>query len=465
MSNAAEILPKLPPHNIEAEQSILGAILLDARVMDQALEIMAGADMYYTKHRRIFAVMQALHERQETIDQVTLSDALRVRDELEAVGGSAYLAELVQVTPSAAGIRSHARIVRETAKLREWISICTRLLEQAYEREESVTTILETAEQSVFRLLQGTNPGGFEPIKQSLKATLDYLEILSKRDSHLTGISTGFDELDDKTAGWQPGDLIIIAARPSMGKTSLALSMALAAASGTTPLPVGFFSLEMSRPQLLIRLLSMGAKIDSHVLRTGRLAKSDWWRLADAVSGLEQNPVYIDDSGVLSIAQVRSRARRLKAERGLGLVIVDYLQLLTGRPDTDNRQQEISEISRALKALAKELNVPVVALSQLSRAVEARKPPIPILADLRESGAIEQDADVVCFIYREEVYDEHTEHHGQADIIIGKQRNGPIGTIKLAFLKHYSRFENLYRPPTLYEQKHVASLDLDEAQA
>lgn len=457
MNNLISDAPKLIPHNVEAEQSILGAILLDARALDQALEILTAADFYYTKHRRIFAVMQALHERRESIDLVTLSDALQIRQELEDVGGSSYLAECVQVTPTAAAVRSHAKIVKETAKLREWISLCHRLLTQAYERQESIEVILEAAEQNVFRLLQGASQGGFERIRESLKATLDHLMTLSERESHLTGISTGFEDLDEKLAGLQNGDLVIVAGRPSMGKTSLALSLALTAAAPPENRVVGFFSLEMSRAQLLVRLLSMGAKIDSHVMRTGQLAKGDWWKVAETVQQIEHHPIFIDDSGELSIAQLRSRARRLKAEHGLGLLIIDYLQLLSGRPSADNRQQEISEISRALKALAKELNVPVVALSQLARRVEERKPPIPILADLRESGAIEQDADVVCFIYREEVYDQHSEKAGQADLIIAKQRNGPIGTVTLAFLKHYSRFENLYRPPTLYEQRALES--------
>ncbi|MGQ0810144.1 MAG: replicative DNA helicase [Nitrospiraceae bacterium] len=434
--------PKLPPQNVEAEQCVLGAVLLDNAAVAKAMELLTEEDFYRTAHRKVFRAMLELSDVGEVIDHLTLTERMKANGELEAVGGASYLAELVQVVPSAANIRYHCKIVRDKALLRNLISTSTDVITRGYEENTPVDDLLDFAERSVFSLAQGKLGRSFTPLNQIIKESLDLVDRLSKRKERVTGVPTGFYDLDDLLAGLQASDLIVVAGRPSMGKTSLALSMALHAAihAGTV---VGIFSLEMSKPQLVLRMLSSEARVDSHALRTGKLQKEDWWRLAEAAGRLEQAPIYIDDSGALTVQQMRGKARRLKAERGLDLLIVDYLQLMQGRSDAESRQQEISDISRSLKGLAKELNVPVLALSQLSRAVESRKPPIPMLADLRESGAIEQDADVVIFIYREDVYDSNSEKKGIADILVRKHRNGPIGDRQLFFHDRFAKFENL----------------------
>ncbi|WP_447979511.1 replicative DNA helicase [Candidatus Nitrospira bockiana] len=444
ISRADESQPRLPPQNLEAEQSILGAILLDNSAMAKAMELITEEDFYRSAHKRIYHAMQTLSEQGEVIDHITLTEHLKTRGELESVGGSAYLAELLDAVPTAANIRYHCRIVRDKALLRGLITTSTDIIERGYEETAPVDDLLEYAERTVFSLAQGKLGRSFIRVKEIIKESLDYVDVLSKRDQKtVTGVPTGFVELDELTAGLQPSDLVVIAARPSMGKTSLALGMAQHAAVKHGYV-VGIFSLEMSKAQLVLRMLSSEARVDSHALRTGRLQKEDWWRLAEAAGKLEQAPIFIDDSGALTVQQMRGKARRLKAEqKRLDLIIVDYLQLMQGRSDAESRQQEISDISRSLKALAKELNVPVIALSQLSRAVESRKPPIPMLADLRESGAIEQDADVVIFIYRDEVYDSESEKKGIADILVKKHRNGPTGDRQLVFLDKFAKFENL----------------------
>ncbi len=434
--------PKLPPQNLEAEQSVLGAILLENASMAKAMEILTEEDFYRTAHRKIFAGMLELSEASEVIDQITLTERLSLKGELEAVGGAAYLAELVQAVPSAANVRYHSKIVRDKALLRGLIRTSTDIISRGYEGSAQIDDLLDYAERTVFGLTQGKTGRAFLPVNHIIKESLAIVDQLSKRKERVTGVPTGFYDLDDITAGLQPSDLVVIAGRPSMGKTSLALGMAQHAAIHAGSV-VGIFSLEMSNAQLVLRLLSSEAHVDSHALRTGRLQKEDWWRLAEAAGRLEQARIFIDDTGSLTVQQMRGKARRLKAEYGLDLLIVDYLQLMQGRSDAESRQQEISDISRSLKALAKELNVPVVALSQLSRAVESRKPPIPMLADLRESGAIEQDADVVVFIYREDVYDPNTDKKGIADILIRKHRNGPTGERQLYFHEKFARFESL----------------------
>jgi replicative DNA helicase len=435
--------PKLPPQNLEAEQSVLGAILLDNAAMAKAMEILTEDDFYRTAHRKVYLAMLDLSEHGEVIDQITLTEHLKTKGELEAVGGAAYLAELVQVVPTAANIKYHCKIVLDKALLRNLISTSTEVISRGYEGLSSVDDLLDFAERSVFGLAQGKLGRSFTKLNDIIKESLDYIDVLSQREHKtVTGVPTGFDDLDYLTAGLQPSDLVVIAARPSMGKTSLALGIALQAAIKHKYV-VGIFSLEMSKAQLVLRMLSSEAPVDSHALRIGKLQKEDWWRLAEAAGRLEQAPIFIDDSGALTVQQMRGKARRLMAEqKRLDLLIVDYLQLMQGRSDAESRQQEISDISRSLKALAKELNVPVVALSQLSRAVEARKPPIPMLADLRESGAIEQDADVVVFIYRDEVYNPDTEEKGIAQIMVKKHRNGPTGDIKLTFLDKFAKFGN-----------------------
>ncbi|GAB1722769.1 MAG: Replicative DNA helicase [Nitrospira sp.] len=434
--------PRLPPQNNEAEQSVLGGILLDNTAMAKAMEVLTDQEFYRTAHREIYQAMLELSDRGEVIDLITLTECLKGRSELDAVGGSAYLAELVQAVPTAANIRYHSKIVRDKALLRGLIETSTEVITRGYDGTAAVDELLDFAERSVFGLAQGKLDRSFTQVNHIIKESLDVVDKLSKRKERVTGVPTGYIDLDDLTAGLQPSDLIIVAGRPSMGKTSLALGMAQHAAlhAGTV---VGIFSLEMSKPQLVLRMLSSEARVDSHALRTGRLQKEDWWRLAEAAGKLEQAPIFIDDSGAVTVQQMRGKARRLKAERGLDLLIVDYLQLMQGKSDSESRQQEISDISRSLKSLAKELNVPVIALSQLSRAVEARKPPVPMLADLRESGAIEQDADVVMFIYREEVYEPATERKGIAEILVSKHRNGPIGKRELFFHDRFAKFENL----------------------
>jgi replicative DNA helicase len=434
--------PKVPPQNLEAEQSVLGAILLDNMALAKAMEVITEEDFYRGAHRKIYTAMLDLSETGEAIDQITLTEHLKRKGDLETVGGAAYLAELVAAVPSSANVRYHSKIVRDKALLRSLLGTSHEIIARGYEGSSSVDELLEHAERSVFSIAEGKLGRSFVELKQIIKESLDLVDTLSKRKERITGIPTGFYDLDDLTAGLQPSDLVVIAGRPSMGKTSLALGMAQHAAVHHQKV-VGVFSLEMSKAQLVLRMLSSEAHVDSHALRTGRLQKEDWWRLAEAAGRLEQAPIFIDDSGAVTVQQMRGKARRLKREHGLDLLIVDYLQLMQGRSDVESRQQEISDISRSLKALAKELNVPVIALSQLSRKVEDRKPPIPMLADLRESGAIEQDADLVVFIYREDQYDPNSEKKGIAEILVRKHRNGPTRDLQLFFHDRFAKFESL----------------------
>jgi len=434
--------PRLPPQNLEAEQSVLGAILLENTAMSKAMEILTEEDFYKTAHRKIYLGMLDLSEHGEVIDQITLTEYLKSKGELESVGGAAYLAELVQAVPTAANIRYHSKIVRDKALLRGLIGTSTEVITRGYDGTSSVDDLLDFAERSVFSLAQGKLGRSFTELKHAIMESLEFVNTLFQRNEHITGVPTGFAELDDLTAGLQPSDLIVIAGRPSMGKTSLVLGIAQHAAVNHKKV-VGIFSLEMSKAQLVLRMLSSEAHVDSHLLRIGKLQKTDWVQLSEAASRLEHAKIFIDDMGSLTVQQMRGKARRLKAEHGLDLLIVDYLQLVQGRSDAESRQQEISDISRSLKALAKELNVPVVALSQLSRAVESRNDKRPVLADLRESGAIEQDADVVMFIYRDEVYNPDTNDKGIAEILVRKHRNGPTGDRQLVFLEKYASFADL----------------------
>lgn len=434
--------PRLPPQNLEAEQSVLGAVLLENSSMSKAMEILTEEDFYKTAHRKIYLGMLDLSEHGEVIDQITLTEHLKGKGMLESVGGAAYLAELVQAVPTAANIRYHCKIVRDKALLRGLIGTSTEVITRGYDGTSSVDDLLDYAERSVFSLAQGKLGRSFTELKHAIMESLEFVNTLFQRNEHITGVPTGFAELDDLTAGLQPSDLIVIAGRPSMGKTSLVLGIAQHAAVSHKKV-VGIFSLEMSKAQLVLRMLSSEALVDSHLLRIGKLQKTDWVQLSEAASRLEHAKIFIDDMGSLTVQQMRGKARRLKAEHGLDLLIVDYLQLVQGRSDAESRQQEISDISRSLKALAKELNVPVVALSQLSRAVESRNDKRPVLADLRESGAIEQDADVVMFIYRDEVYNPETNEKGIAEILVRKHRNGPTGDRKLVFLDKYASFADL----------------------
>ena len=435
---------RVPPQNLDAEQSILGAILLDNDSLAKTLELVSEEDFYRGAHRNIYRAMVEISERHEVVDQITLTNHLKSKGELEQVGGSTYLAELVQVVPSASNIRHHCKIVREKALLRGLIKTATDVVRQGYEEVGQTEDLLEYAEREIFQLAQGRLGRSFVRLNEIVQESVEIVDRLYSRKEKITGIPTGYADLDDLTAGLQPSDLIIIAGRPSMGKTSLALGIAEHAAIQAKSI-VGIFSMEMSKAQLVLRMLSSQARLDSHALRTGQLSQPNWVDLCAAAGRLEEAPIFIDDSGSLTVQQMRGKARRLKAEHGLDLLIIDYLQLMQGRNDSESRQQEISDISRALKALAKELDIPIVALSQLSRAVENRKPPIPVLADLRESGAIEQDADVVMFIYRDEVYNPDTEDKGIAEILVRKHRNGPTGERKLYFHDRYASFESLDR--------------------
>lgn len=433
---------RLPPQNLEVEQSVLGAILLENSALSTALELITPADFYRGAHRDIYSAMVELSGRNEVVDQLTLTDFLNTKGHLERVGGAAYVAELVQAIPSASNIRSHCKILREKALLRGLIRVATEVVTQGYDEHVEPAVLLEQAERDIFHLAQGRLVKSFVPMKDSVEPAIELLGKLYGQKEKITGVPTGYREIDLITAGLQPSDLIIIAGRPSMGKTSLAMGIAEYAALHANR-TVGIFSLEMPSTQLVLRMLSSLASLDAHALRTGQMRHGDWAALAGAAQRLREARIFIDDSGGLTVQQMQGKARRLKSSSGLDLLIIDYLQLMQGRHDAESRQQEISDISRSLKILAKDLNIPVIALSQLSRAVEARKPPIPVLADLRESGAIEQDADVVIFIYREEVYNATEENKGLAEILVRKHRNGPTGDRQLYFHERYAKFANL----------------------
>lgn len=434
-------LEKQPPYNLEAEQAVLGAILLDNNAIFKALEIFHPSDFYRPSHQKIFEAMLTMNERGDIIDLLLLRDELERRNDLEHVGGPAYLVSLVDVVPTAANIEFHARIVHEKSIARRLLNASIEVATRCYDDSEDVSSILEEAEQRIFEISEGQIKQAFTPLRDIVKAGYEKIEELSTQQTLVTGAPTGFVELDRMTSGFQPSDLVILAARPSMGKTSFCLN--LAQHMGVREkIPTAIFSLEMSKEQLGVRLLCAEARLDSNIVRIGDLQEEDWDRLTHASEILSNAPIYIDDTPAMSILEMRAKSKRLKMEKGLGAIIVDYLQLMQPKARRENRQQEITEISRSLKTLAKELSVPVIALSQLSRAVENRPDKRPQLSDLRESGAIEQDADIVMFIFRPEVYFEEAPE-GIAEIIISKQRNGPVGSVQLAFVKQYTRFENL----------------------
>ena len=430
------------PHNLEAERSVLGAILLRNDALNHAAELIDAEDFFRDAHRSIFDGMVALSERGDAIDFVTLTEELGRSARLEAVGGPAYVAGLVDGVPRSTNVEHYARIIKEKARLRRLITSANRILVDAYDAEQDTDEILDAAERAIFEIAEDRNRSGFVPLRELVDHSLATLEKLQAHKGLVTGVPTGFELVDEMTSGLQRSDLVIVAARPSMGKTSLMLNIALHVGT-KAEMTVGVFSLEMSKEQLLMRLLTSEARIDAHRFRTGHLGEREYGRLATALSTLADARVYIDDTPSMGVLEMRAKARRLKLEHGLDLVVIDYIQLMQGRGRFENRQQEVASISRSLKGLAKELAVPVVALSQLSRAPEARGDRRPQLSDLRESGALEQDADLVLFIYREDQYNASEENAGIAEIIIGKQRNGPTGTIKLAFLKEHTRFENL----------------------
>jgi replicative DNA helicase len=440
---------KLPPQHIEAEQSILGGILIENEAINRVTEILDADDFYRDTHRKIFNALINLSERDEPADLITLTNELRKIDQLDSIGGASYLASLVDSVPTAANIQYYARIVKEKAILRKLIQTSTEIITQSYEDRGDVEGFLDEAERAIFDISEKRVRPSFYPIREIVKESFATIEKLFKKKEAVTGVPSGFKELDRMTAGFQPSDLVIIAGRPSMGKTAFCLDVAEYAAIDNK-IPVATSSLEMSKEQLVIRMLCSQAHVEGTRLRTGYLNESDWPKLTIAAGSLSESPIYIDDTAALSVLELRAKARRLKSDHGLGMVIVDYLQLMKGRSRVESRQQEISEISRSLKALSKELNIPVIAVSQLSRKTEERTGNRPQLSDLRESGAIEQDADLILFIYRDEVYNrsEDNPNRGKAEVIIGKQRNGPIGKIDLAFLDKFTTFKDLYKGDT-----------------
>lgn len=433
---------RVPPQDVEAERSVLGAMLLNPEALTEVASTLSPDDFYRPSHAHIYEAVVNLFEKNQPIDELTVRAQLQEMGKLEAVGGSVYLAALTDSVPTAANVTYYAKIVKNRAVARHLISAATKIAGEAYEGRTDIESLLDGAESSIFEVTSSRDQRAFVPIKEVVKDAFKMIEKRYERKEAITGVPTGFIDFDNMTAGLQPADLIILAGRPSMGKTALALNMAQQAAV-QYKVPVAVYSLEMSKESLVMRMLCAEGRIDAHRMRGGFLKDSDWPKLARAAGALAEAPMYIDDSGALTVMEMRAKSRRLKAEKGLGMIVVDYLQLMHGR--AESREREISEISRGLKALAKELNVPVMALSQLNRSLESRTDKRPMLSDLRESGAIEQDADVICFVYRDEYYNPDTEAKGQAELIIGKQRNGPTGTVHLRFFNEHTRFENLSR--------------------
>jgi replicative DNA helicase len=443
MPEVATARERTLPHNLEAEKSVLGAVLIHNEAFNNAAELIDARDFFRDAHRRIFDKMVALSERGDAIDLVTLKEELQRSGELDEVGGPAYIASLADGVPRSANIEHYARIVKEKATLRNLIHSANRILSEAYQAEEDADLILDGAEKAIFEIAEGRISAGFVPLRDLVQSSFATIEKLQEQRNAITGVPSGFQDLDEMTAGFQPSDMIILAARPAMGKTSFVLNVAQnAAKKGKT---VGVFSLEMSKEQLFLRLLTSEAMIDAHKFRTGYLTEKDYGKLSHALGTLAELAIYIDDTPGIGLMEMRAKSRRLAAAHTLDLVIVDYIQLMQGRGRFESRQQELTSISRSVKILAKELHVPIIALSQLSRAPESRSDHRPQLSDLRESGALEQDADLVMFIYRAEVYDKEEtkpEEAGTAEIIIGKHRNGPIGSVRLTFLNQFTKFEN-----------------------
>jgi replicative DNA helicase len=440
-----QFLNKPLPSNVDSERVILGAILLDNALISQAVEQLKADDFYSPNHRRIFNAMLSLFERGERIDPILIGEELKKDGSIDSIGGVATITNLTYGLPHFSDIFDYAKVVKDKSLTRSLIKVCNQVTSEALAEEDDAAVILDHAEQLIFALADERTREGFAHVQPIAETVLAKIQDYAKRESHaLTGLSTGFRDIDQMTSGLQRTDLIIVAARPSMGKTALCLTLAQNAAIIEKAV-VAVFSLEMSKEQLVMRMLSSEARVDAHRFRTGYLTREEWQRLAESIGTLSEAKIFIDDTPGISVMEMRAKTRRLAAEqKQIDLVVVDYLQLMSGSRRSESRQQEVSQISRELKGLAKELNVPVVALSQLSRAPEARNPPRPMMSDLRESGSIEQDADVVAFIYRDDYYKPTEENAGIAEILISKQRNGPTGTVKLAFLKEFTRFENYF---------------------
>ena len=433
----------LPPQNVEAEQAVLGTILIQDKALLKVIDLLQPADFYRNAHKTIFQAMLALFDKHEPHDLITVTGLLNDQNRLEDVGGAAYLASLTDIIPFTGTLVHHARIIRKKSILRRLIQTSTEVAARCYDAQDDIDTLVDEAEKTIFEIAHSKKGQGFQPMSTVVPKAFERINRLFNQQEHITGVATGYEELDRMTAGLQPAELIILAARPSMGKTALAMNIVQHAAM-IDKVPVAVFSLEMSVESLALRMLCSLGPIDSQRIRTGRLLDSDWPKLTRATGMLSEAPIFIDDTPGLTVLEMRAKARRLKSEHDLGLIVVDYLQLMQGKSTAENRAQEISDISRSLKAMAKELDVPVLALSQLNRSLENRTDKRPQLADLRESGAIEQDADVILFIYRDEVYNraEGNPNRGLAEVIVGKQRNGPTGVIKLTFLGEYTKFEN-----------------------
>jgi len=433
---------KLPPKNTEAEKSVLGSMMIDDEAIGLAVEILDETWFYEESHQKIYQAIIKLYSEHKKVDLITLSDKLKADGLLESIGGVTYLSSVIEYVPSAANVEHYAHIVKEKGILRKLIKNATNIISESYEAKDNIEEIVDNAERLIFEIADLKQKQKSVHIKDLVKESIETLDRLYKKKQHVTGLPTGFEKFDFYTSGLQKSDLIILAGRPSMGKSALAVSIGenIAVKHGTG---VGFFSLEMSKEQLVQRMLCSQARVDAHKVRSGFLSSEDWPKLTKAASILSNAPIFIDDSPAISALELRAKARRLKANHHVELIVLDYLQLMRGTSKSDNRQQEISEISRSIKALARELDIPILALSQLSRAVEARQDHRPQLSDLRESGAIEQDADVVILLIREEYYSPTEENRGIAEAIIAKQRNGPTGTFKLQFTKEFMRFENL----------------------
>ncbi|QDQ00715.1 replicative DNA helicase [Lysinibacillus fusiformis] len=437
------MIDRVPPHNREAEQSVIGAIFLEPQALITASEILLADDFYQNAHKKIFETMLRLSDQGKAIDVVTVTEELSAKKEIEDVGGLSYILELANAVPTAANVAHYAKIVEEKALLRRLIRVATKIVEDGYTREDEVEALLGEAEKKMMEVANRKNAGDFKHVKDVLVETFDNIEQLQSRKGDVTGIPTGFRDLDHITAGFQRNDLIIVAARPSVGKTAFALNVAQSVAVQARE-NVAIFSLEMGAEQLVMRMLCAEGNIDAQVLRTGALTNEDWGKLTMAMGSLSNSGIFIDDTPGVRINEIRAKCRRLAQENGLGMILIDYLQLIqgSGKPG-ENRQQEVSEISRSLKGLARELKVPVIALSQLSRGVEQRQDKRPMMSDLRESGSIEQDADIVAFLYRDDYYDKESESKNMIEIIIAKQRNGPTGTVTLAFKKEFNKFINV----------------------